>query len=169
MLIVIEGLDRTGKSTLAETVRDRLGPMTRLIHHGPPEHDDPIVEYLDELRTYRPGNGADIVIDRHYLGETVWPKAFDRPSTMTDLHREVIETYLRDKAALLVLATRPIDEIIPAITTEVHAPRYDVEWADRAFRLSFDQAKLAKTEYEQDAKSVDLVIQLARTVEEGTR
>jgi hypothetical protein len=162
-LIVIEGLDRTGKTTLAATIRDAFGPVTRVAHHSAPEHDDPIIEYVEPYRTYRPGTGKHIVIDRHYLGEAVWPKAFDRPTTMTEAHRLVIETQLRAWGAVLVLAKRDPTEV-RRFQESGEEPRYDVGWAAEAFKLEHERAKVARTTYEH-GEGPGRIIELATMVE----
>lgn len=101
MLTIIEGPDRTGKTTLctSQPVHTR---STYLHFEKPTRH--PIDEYVGPLRDYVPGSGADIWCDRHYLGECIWPEFFGRPTEMDGAVRTWIELFLQSRGASAVLA-----------------------------------------------------------------
>lgn len=68
MIVIIEGCDRTGKSTLASKIALAIGG--EVIHCGKPKTDDAYAEYLEmiaQLPSYK-----HYVFDRFYLGEYVY-------------------------------------------------------------------------------------------------
>ena len=104
MLIVVEGCDRTGKTSLCRRLVTELGGF--YVHFGPPTLDDPVEEYLAPLARYVPGHDQHLIVDRHYLGETVWPSFFKRKTKMTDSTQAQIEGFLERRGACCVLAIR---------------------------------------------------------------
>lgn len=116
MLFVIEGCDRTGKSSLAQAlIGDGPGEV---IHWEKPSRSTAILEYVEPLMGYKPGEGYHLVCDRHYLGELVWPHVFGRRSLLTAADQECIELFLRDRGALCLLATREPRELEEACRDE---------------------------------------------------
>ncbi len=103
MLVIVEGVDRTGKTSLCERLVYEHGGT--VLHFSAPERD-PIDEYLSAITAYEPGQFPNLFIDRHYLGETVWPTFFKRDTLMTDQKQALIERYLEAKGACCVLAVR---------------------------------------------------------------
>jgi len=106
VLILVEGSDRTGKSTLTRAVRDRikeLHPSRRveLLHAGPPTKH-PLDEYERPLFEYKPGIERDVVCDRWHIGERVYPLVFQRSTKLTYPVLAHIEAFLRSRGALLV-------------------------------------------------------------------
>lgn len=108
-LVYLEGVDHTGKSTLASELKRLFeerdpGHDTRVLHFGAPrsnalhEYMEPIVNY-DHEREH-------LVLDRFHVGEAVWPKYFGRESRMTDIERFLIEQFLVSVGAVGVLAQR---------------------------------------------------------------
>jgi hypothetical protein len=106
VLIILEGPDCSGKSTLAGRLvaalrRAEPDADVRYLHSGPPtEH--PLDEYTDPLRSYRPGTGVHYVCDRWHVGEHVYPRVTGRRTDMTDGVRAWLELFLRSRGALLV-------------------------------------------------------------------
>lgn len=76
MLTIIEGVDGTGKTTLAGRISEKYDAF--YMHAGPPQHNDWVREYVVPLSGILPT--WDIVCDRWALGELVWPKLFGRES-----------------------------------------------------------------------------------------
>lgn len=102
MLIIIEGVDGTGKTTLAQELRRRLGDRgdTVIAHFGPPR-DPPLVEYVQTLQGLLEKHDH-VICDRFHLGEQIWPAVFNRPSDYTDEVHAWIELFLLSRGALLV-------------------------------------------------------------------
>jgi thymidylate kinase len=68
MIIMIEGCDRTGKTTLAKMLAEKLGGQ--VIHTSKPQTDNPYVEYLEKLASLP--RHKILIFDRFYLGEYVY-------------------------------------------------------------------------------------------------
>lgn len=98
MLIILEGPDGAGKSTLAQELAAHLGRTTsdkvEVWHRGAPTHH-PLEEYLLPLLSYRPGTGHHLILDRWHWGEAVYPKILNRPTQLGDAAWWSIEAYLR--------------------------------------------------------------------------
>lgn len=104
MLIIIDGVDATGKTTLARALVHALGPGARYDHRGPPTAPTPLHEYEDSLAAYIPGSGEHIVIDRLHYSERVWPAVFGRPSAYTSTIHRHVELFLHARGALVIQA-----------------------------------------------------------------
>lgn len=106
MIIIIEGVDCTGKSTLANELAARSradGDDVTQIHMGVPE-DDPMIEYEFSLSGYRAGTGKTIICDRWHLGADVYGPLKRLDDGLKDAVRWHIEAFLRARGAFLVLA-----------------------------------------------------------------
>lgn len=106
MLIILEGPDGSGKTTLAQELASHLSRTTsdkvEVWHAGPPTRH-PLDEYLTPVTTYRPGTGYHLILDRWHWGERVYPRVLGRPSELDDAIWWSIEAYLRRLGALVVL------------------------------------------------------------------
>lgn len=119
MLIILEGPDCAGKSTLASRLARELELQfprntVTLLHKGPPE-SHPLDEYEWPLFDYRPQRGQHIICDRWHWGESVYPALFNRPTLMDDGVRFHIELFLRSRGALMVhvkAASRALEQCI---------------------------------------------------------
>lgn len=81
MLVVLEGPDRVGKSTLAKLVRDRMASLGRkaiVMHRGAPKPGDhPLNDYAMPISVYTPTTPDDhethsMVCDRLHLGDLTY-------------------------------------------------------------------------------------------------
>lgn len=106
MLILLEGTDRSGKTTLAQAIRARIEELypndqIQMLHAGPPQQH-PVHEYITPLIHYAPGNQHHVICDRWHIGETVYPSVCQRSTQLTTSLYQEIETFLRSRGALLV-------------------------------------------------------------------
>jgi hypothetical protein len=164
VLIVVEGCDRTGKTSLCERLAADLGG--EIVHWDRPLASDPITEYVNPLAGYLPGGGEDVFVDRHYLGELVWPHIFQRPSIMTETGRNEIERWLRLIGALCVLAVRDPVELQEACEDE---PCGELAWvAQIMFEIEAEASTLTWMRYEhgRELQYRDIVMN-ARLLEES--
>lgn len=77
-LIIIEGLDRTGKSTVAGFFESQ---GYTVVHLGPPKSDISPEEYkaqIIELLLSSRDEPVGLVLDRSHYGELVWPYVYNR-------------------------------------------------------------------------------------------
>jgi hypothetical protein len=94
--IILEGLDRTGKSTVAEIYKKK---GFHVVHMSAPDkkymqpgYAGP--SYLDDLiDIYMTCNARNIVFDRSPYGETVWPFVYGRKSQLTEDDFEVLQEF----------------------------------------------------------------------------
>jgi hypothetical protein len=102
-LIILEGPDGAGKTTLARSLVANIqlrdpGSTVELFKCGPPSRH-PLDEYVTPLLTYQPGSKHHVICDRWHLGETVYPDVLNRPTKMTPAILEYIRLFLRSKGA----------------------------------------------------------------------
>jgi hypothetical protein len=96
-VVVIEGVDKTGKSSLARGLHAALGwPVEKF---GPPR-GDAAREYLAALRQAGP-----FIADRFHLGESVYGPIYRGTQPMHPWSVRQIEEALMRRGALLVLMT----------------------------------------------------------------
>lgn len=114
MLIICEGSDGSGKTTLVNRIADTLrtaypGDTVTVLHKGPPvEH--PLDEYERPLFNYRPGTGQHVICDRWHVGEYVYPSIVQRPTAGDLAVFRHVDAFLQSRGALLV-HVRPPHEI----------------------------------------------------------
>jgi thymidylate kinase len=121
MLLIIEGADGVGKSTLVDEVTRYLrkwypSDTVEVWRKGPPRHH-PLDEYVTPLISYRPGRGHHIICDRWHLGELVYPKIFRRESLMDDGQLLYAELFLKSRGAYLALIQRDHVDVQKTLAT----------------------------------------------------
>lgn len=136
MLILIEGVDLAGKSTLAKRLYDVVTErepeaLVRTLHRGKPMAS-PLDDYELDIEEYIPGSGTHIICDRWHLGEGVYGPLLRMDSLLNPPSRWHIEAFLRSRGALLVMAETPDDDELRR--------RYDARGEDL---LTFDELKVA--------------------------
>lgn len=118
MLIVIEGCDLTGKSTLAARLAEMVDDS--VVHHAGPCREHPLVEYEMPLADYDPNDAhAEIpehpILDRWHLGEQVWPQIFKRETKLDVAVARHLELFMRSRGAWYVYAERSAPRLQEAI------------------------------------------------------
>jgi hypothetical protein len=101
MLIIVEGADGAGKSTLCNRIAEEIGGFVHRLHRGKLERH-PLEEYELDLDWYAPGSGEHIICDRWHLGEAVYGPKYRGRSEMDSAMMLHIELFLRARGALLV-------------------------------------------------------------------
>lgn len=118
-LVILEGVDCSGKSTLAAALAAALekdnGLPTRVMHASAPKNH-PLVEYELSLERYRPWR-ENIVIDRWHWGEMIWPDYFNRDSKYTPEMFYHTELFLQSRGAVMVHCTGAPAKIIERMRT----------------------------------------------------
>lgn len=176
MLIILEGPDCAGKSTLVERFHDELArrkPDDKVIvlRSGPPA-GHPLDEYVTPLLNYRPDTGIHVICDRLHWGERVYPHIFDRQSKMTPAVWRFIESWLSARGAVVAHVTAPVAELRRRMQARgddlVDVDQLD-EIHDRFFQVA-DDSMLPRGMYRSDNPTVvDEVITRAAAYEESTR
>jgi len=81
-LIILEGIDRTGKSSVAKFYQDK---GFELIHMSAPPKGTSASAYLGEMVDLLISfTGRDVVLDRSHYGELVWPQVYNREALLGD-------------------------------------------------------------------------------------
>lgn len=111
MLIILEGVDGAGKTTLATKLRLQIeetypGESIEVLHsQAPTAH--PLTEYETPLHDYRPGTGRHVICDRWHLSELVYPEVFGRITEINPAITWHTEMFLKSRGALLVYVDPP--------------------------------------------------------------
>jgi hypothetical protein len=120
VLIILEGPDGAGKSTLARRLAEFIlmsspSDDVDILHKGPPtEH--PLDEYERPLFDYRPGTERHIICDRWHIGEWIYPEILGR-TTQADLPTwHHINMFLASRGALLVHVMLDSNKIIKNVS-----------------------------------------------------
>jgi hypothetical protein len=119
MLIVIEGHNLAGKTTLAEEIKaaalDAAGAEADIWHYGVPDPPDrdPLEEYeLDFLREYPDDPGKLIICDRFSLGDLVYGPLFRGKARMTAGQALHVEMLLASLGACKIMMMASRREVI---------------------------------------------------------
>lgn len=124
-LVVIEGIDRTGKSTLADELVARLRKATnrgaRIVHSeapSPQSRRSLLNEYLTPLLEYRPGK-QHLIFDRAHVGEAVWPKLFARKPKLSRAEYALLVAAFDSLGAVYVFTDRDWADLYKAFEEAV--------------------------------------------------
>lgn len=173
MIIIIEGVDCTGKSTLAEELRQRAqdaGEEVEMIHMGVPQAD-PLIEYEFALSGYRPGSGRTIICDRWHLGADVYGPLKRLDDGLLNASRWHIEAFLRSRGAFLVL-TAPINEKTHLEMMRERGEDYITEeeaiLVAGGFETAYRKSSLAKTRMSIPFDT-EMIMMKARAAEAGAK
>lgn len=143
MLIILEGPDGAGKSTLAQRLVTQLAvkypdDTVELLHRGPPT-SHPLDEYVVPLLDYRPGAGRHIVCDRWHWGELVYPRVLGRPTKMDRAVFDYVETFLHGRGA----ATFHIIADLGVLTKRIVARGDDLVRIDQLKHIAYEFNRVA--------------------------
>lgn len=110
-LLILEGLDRTGKSSVAEHFKTQGYELT---HQSAPVKGMSVDNFLEEMvQLVSSASHKDIVLDRSYYGELVWPLIYGRESLLTDDNLEVL---------------REIEASVGTTRILMHDPNVEAHW-----------------------------------------
>lgn len=174
MLIIIDGVDKVGKTTLARKIATELkkrGCKPKILHAGPPK-EHPIIEYEKSIQHYDPNNDDVLILDRWHWGEMVWPFVLGRPSEMLPETFHHIELFLMSRGAVMIHAVGGVDAIKKRIR-EKNDDMITVDDAEDALKRFRDVAAhsflpIAKHSIESPA-DVNNIIRYAEGREDAAR
>lgn len=140
MLIILEGPDGVGKTTLAQQLHDVIREQDphstiTIIRKGPPSAH-PLDEYLTPLQDYVPGGGMHFIFDRWHWGEYVYPRLTGRSTQLDDQVWWYLNQYVRRLGGLMVLCHSSYQRV-----SEVYHERRTTHPFERA-DLFYDVVKL---------------------------
>lgn len=102
-LIILEGLDRTGKSSVAAHFQAK---GFELIHQSAPPKGQTADNFLEEqIQLVGSAATKDIVLDRSYYGELVWPQVYGRESLLSEEGLEVLREMEEQVGTTRILMT----------------------------------------------------------------
>lgn len=104
MLILLEGCDGAGKTTLATELVETLG--ADLLHKGPMTADA-ITEYEDPLEDYLPLTNRHVICDRWHVGELVYGPLLRGESRVSPAEFRHIDMFLAKRGAVIAHMTAP--------------------------------------------------------------
>lgn len=179
MLIIIEGADCTGKTTLAKELIKTIGEKhVSFISKGPPTSDNPIVEYLWPLANYAPNSNQHLICDRWHVGEMIYPKIFNRKSIMTTTEFELINDVIHKLGGVIIYLEPPLSKVHERFNTrgDKFISNIDVltesyirfkMFMETEFNYEYDPygVKCISTTFEQDL--IDAIIRTAKIHEQG--
>lgn len=117
MLIIVEGPDCVGKSTLVTDLRHavvkrRLADRTT-VHHASVPRADVLDEYITPLLGYGPNQRDTVICDRWHWGELVYPTVLGRSyTTMTVPKWWYIENFVAGRGGLVVRLTEDHETLV---------------------------------------------------------
>jgi hypothetical protein len=168
MLIIVEGPDGAGKTTLVTELglaawREGYGSV--LVNPKRAPRQDTLVEYAVGLDFYRPDGRRVLILDRSWLSEDVYGPLWRDGGGLHPTVRTYLNAWAHARGALLVrldvddeelerrLAARGDDDVAPE-DAKVYAARYReqaIEWPGHRLNPTVDQVIGRATERQQDA------------------
>jgi len=142
-VVVIEGCDKTGKSTLAGLLAKDLGwPVVKMNQPRTPGPHVAAQECLDVLGAQK----GPFIADRFHLGESVYGPIYRGTLPMDHVDMRLIETRLQARGCLLVLMTDSVKMIIARFKAlkEDFAKEGDVRDIVEKYQVEWERSRLAK-------------------------
>lgn len=110
MIIVVEGPDFAGKSTLVKKLEKHhksKGRTVNVVHTTQPDPEDHLplfVRYVDDIKYAIEVQGDDgvVIFDRLHIGEAIYGPRYRGESRISELQMEVLDQLLTDIGALKV-------------------------------------------------------------------
>lgn len=167
-LIILEGPDGGGKSTLAAALADEF--KARVIHHGPYLGERRIAHhYLRSVYRALYGNQT-IIMDRSWVSEPIYGAAMRGGANRISVHERRILERLALRADAVVLNVRPTF----ATCEKVWRSRRGEEYVNRAetlkavyagyFNLDKNESALPIIRYNREAATVNGVVTMLRAL-----
>lgn len=108
--VLLEGIDRTGKSSVAELYKKKGYEVVHM-SAPPKKYLEPGysgTSYLDDiLEMYMAYDNADVIFDRTVYGEMVWPHVYGRKPMLTDDDLEILQEFEERNSTTKILMMDP--------------------------------------------------------------
>lgn len=128
MRVILEGVDGSGKTTLANILAHKYGlQICHCTQHDPTDFNF----YKETLRK------ENVVWDRHTIGELIYPKVFDRKTNVTGLEVKAIIDRAKSEGAKIFVLTcgeKELEERVLAKKNEDERIVKSLRWIDNSFR-----------------------------------
>ena len=106
MIIVLEGPDLAGKSTMAKALKQRM-PYSVILKQGPPRDGRSILEtYLLPIETF---NRETLILDRWHVGELIYGPLLRGKSLLTGQQADYIDMVLQTYGAYFFHVSAPLN------------------------------------------------------------
>lgn len=128
MRIIVEGADGVGKSTVVAYLAQMFN--LNIIHIG--STDPNTYEWYNELL-----NKNDVIFDRHFLGEMIYPYLFDRKCNLTNQQFELLYNKAMDLGYYFLVITADEKTIKERLLERGNEPEEVIktfEYANAAFK-----------------------------------
>lgn len=164
-VVILEGVDKTGKTSTARDLHDILGwPIIK--HSQPKPGVDPYVEYNATLGAHQ----ESFIADRFHLGEAVYGPIYrgtPKPSSPVNI---AFEQRLMNRGALLILMVDKAEAIIERWRTlkEDFAQEDKVRLMLRSYEDEYAESFLSKLRLTYTGDSLALA-NIIRNMEAATR
>lgn len=165
MLIILEGPDGAGKSTLAREIADLIGQHAEVeIRHAGPLTEHPLDAYEVPLANYRPGT-KHIICDRWHLGEAVYPQIFNRPTLWDGAIAEHVNLFMQSRGACVILLDPKITELRLRYTVRGDdlVKKHQLEWIAGIYR-ALPAHYVSRTYGANETPIPRQIVQLARNL-----
>lgn len=133
MKIILEGVDGAGKTTLAKILAEKYGlDICHCTQYDAADYDF----YRQTLRK------ANVVWDRHTLGELIYPRIFDRKPQIGTEDARLVMHYAKEEGVKILVLTADmatIYERLNARGNEDSRIYENVDWIDSQFRFYANQ------------------------------
>lgn len=147
MFIILEGIDKTGKTSLANHLSKLLN--LPIIKFSAPK-GDPYVEYMEFLLNQR----EPAILDRFYLGEQVYGPIYRGKGGLGSWKTLNIEKLLLMRGALPIYSFTHVDEIAKNFKkeNETFAKEHDIYKLSKYYEQEIDVSELSwrKFDYRKD-------------------
>ena len=161
MLVILEGVDGGGKTTLAGTLQTRLR-MTYIHVTNPEPGESVFAHHFDPIR----GVKGNTVVDRLHWSDDVYGTVLRGGPGLTDQEFGFIDGYLASRAGVFVLCSPPLEAVLENVAK---APGRKNHAATTAMRIWDEYQKPPRTfltaliyDYTKDPDARQLTNDLAR-------